>query len=120
DWTQRIACGDFTPSVPATGEVTSVSEGSSSARLRVRASGDSLLVASITRHKYWSAFVDGKPAALIPVNLAYQALRVSGGVHEIELRYSNPLVRGFGIVSISTLIALLILAMIPRRDRAQL
>ncbi|MGZ8811028.1 MAG: hypothetical protein ACXW29_07810, partial [Thermoanaerobaculia bacterium] len=107
-------------SIPAPGEVLGVSEASSSARLRVRSSGDALLVASITRHKYWSAFVDGKPAALIPVNLAYQALRVPGGVHEIELRYSNPLVRGFGIVSISTLIALLILAMIPRRDRAQL
>ena len=128
DWTPRIACGDFgggqapspVGSIPATGEVIGVSERSSSARLRVRASGDALLVASITRHKYWSAFVDGKPAALIPVNLAYQALRVPGGVHEIELRYRNPLVRWFGIVSISTLIALLILAMIPQRDRAQL
>ena len=68
----------------------------------------------------WRATIDGKPAPLIAANIAYQALRVPAGAHEIEFRYSNPLVRWFGIVSIATLIALAILAMIPQRDRAQL
>jgi hypothetical protein len=57
---------------------------------------------------------------LLPANIAYQALRVPRGLHEIELRYDNPLPRWFGMVSLIALIAVVILAMIPERDRAQL
>jgi uncharacterized membrane protein YfhO len=119
-WTPRTACADAPPFVPAAGEVLDTAQTSSSARLHVRASGDALLVCSITRHKYWRASVDGRPADLIPVNLAYQAVRLPAGEHRVELRYHNPLIAGFGVVSIIALIAVVILAIIPQRDRAQL
>ena len=119
-WTRRTACVDAAPFAPARADVLDVEKRSSSARIRTRSDGDALLVASITRHKYWRASIDGKPAALMPANLAYQALRVPAGVHEIELRYHNPLTQWFGMLSIAALIALGILAIIPRRDRAQL
>ncbi|HEV8661099.1 MAG TPA: hypothetical protein VGS96_21055, partial [Thermoanaerobaculia bacterium] len=118
-YTRRIVFTD-TAFTPASGEVLNVALRSNAAHLRVRSEGDALLVCSITRHKYWRATIDGVRADLIPANIAYQALRVPRGVHEIELRYDNPLLRWFGVVSLIALIAVAILAMIPERDRAQL
>jgi uncharacterized membrane protein YfhO len=73
----------------------------------VQSAGDALLVISITRHKYWHATIDGHPAPLIGANIAYQALRVPAGAHDVRLWYDNPLVRWFGIVSLLSLIALI-------------
>jgi hypothetical protein len=120
EWSRRSACAAVAPFAPARGEVLQLRKGSNFAALRVRSDGDALLICSITRHKYWRASIDGKPTALVPANLAYQAIRVPPGDHDVELRYDNPLVRWFGIVSLIALIAAVILAMIPERDRAQL
>jgi uncharacterized membrane protein YfhO len=122
EWTARTAVTSRAEARGHTeaGEVLTGTQTSNSATLRVRTSGDALLVCSITRHKYWSALIDGKPAELIPVNIAYQALRVSAGAHDIELHYDNPLVRWCGVLSLLTLIVVSILAIILRRDRAQL
>jgi hypothetical protein len=35
----------------------------------------------------WRAWVDGQPVAILPANLAFMAVFVPSGVHEIELRY---------------------------------
>ncbi len=121
EWTPRSACveADVSPR-PAEGQVLAAAETSSSAHVRVRATGDALLVCSITRHKYWRALVDGRASVLIPANVAYQALRIPAGLHDVELRYDNPLLRWCGVVSLAALIAVLFLAIIPNRDRAQL
>jgi hypothetical protein len=121
-WTRRTA---VVPRAEARGyteaaEVLTATQTSNSATLRVRASGDALLVCSITRHKYWRAFVDGKSARIIPANIAYQAIAIPAGAHDVELRYDNPLVRWCGVISLVALIAIAILAIIPHRDRAQL
>ena len=108
-WTPRIAFIDGM-SATAPGQVLRASERSNSARLAVRAEGDALLVISITRHKYWHATIDGRAAPLLPVNIAYQALPVPRGTHDIRLWYDNPLVRWFGIVSLVSLIAILFYA----------
>ncbi len=105
-WTRRMAFVDGPPP-SATGQVVSVSERSNATNLRVQATGDALLVISITRHKYWHATIDGRAATRLPANIAFQALRVPAGTHDIRLWYDNPLVRWFGIVSLLSLAALI-------------
>ncbi|HEX9163529.1 MAG TPA: hypothetical protein VF980_17615, partial [Thermoanaerobaculia bacterium] len=118
-WPRRAACIAATPFVPSGGEVLEVTERSNAARLRVRASGEALLVISITRHKYWHASIDGAPAALLPVNLAYQGLRVRAGDHAIELWYDNPLIRWFGLLSAVALLVTLALAAKPTTEKRE-
>ncbi len=127
-WTPRSACLDAAPPQPAGGEVLAAAQNSNSAHLSVRAAGDALLVVSITRHKYWHATIDGQPANLIAADLAYQALPVPNGKHEIDLHYRNPLTFWFGLVSLLSLAIAAIAAATTtrgprtedRNDRAQL
>ncbi|HSP33590.1 MAG TPA: YfhO family protein, partial [Thermoanaerobaculia bacterium] len=104
-WTRRIAFVDGVAAV-ADGQVVRVAERSNAAQLSVRSTGDALLVISITRHKYWHATIDGRAAPLLPVNIAFQGLRVPPGTHNVRLWYDNPLVRWFGVVSLISLLCL--------------
>ncbi|MCM2317399.1 MAG: YfhO family protein [Thermoanaerobaculia bacterium] len=97
--------------VPSTGRLESVDESANGARVRVRAAGDVLLVASVTAHKYWRATIDGTPAAIRHVNVAYQGVVVPAGEHVVEFRYRNPLVAvGLGVTVLASLLALFVLA----------
>jgi len=94
------------------GRVLHLDESSSSATLDVDAKPHAFLIITITRHKYWRAAIDGHPVDLIPANIAYQALPVPPGRHQIELRYRNPLVKWSAAIS-----ALALIALIPQRRR---
>jgi hypothetical protein len=94
------------------GIVTRAAETSSSADVDVATPSGEALIITITRHKYWSATIDGRLATLLPVNLAYQAVMVPAGTHHISLRYRNPVVIGSAFVS---LLALLGTALTVRR-----
>jgi len=94
------------------GRVLHLDESSSSATLDVDAKLHAFLIITITRHKYWRAAIDGHPVDLIPANIAYQALPVPPGRHQIELRYRNPLVKWSAAIS-----ALALIALIPQRRR---
>jgi hypothetical protein len=75
------------------------------------AESPALLVASVTRHKYWSATIDGKEAQLWPVNLAFQGVIVEKGSQRVELTYRNPLVRlggGISLLSLGLAVAILL------------
>lgn len=97
--------------VPAAGSLESIEESANGARIRVRSGGDALLVASVTAHKYWRATVDGAPAAIRHVNVAYQGVVVPAGEHVVEFRYRNPLVAaGLGVSALAILLSLLALA----------
>lgn len=50
-----------------------------------------LLCLSIPYAKGWSAYVDGKEAALYQANVAYMALDLDAGVHSVTLVYHTPL-----------------------------
>ncbi|PYQ47637.1 MAG: hypothetical protein DMF59_18360 [Acidobacteria bacterium] len=95
-----------------TGRVLHVTETSSSVTLDVDVTETSLLIITITRHKYWRATIDGQPAQLMPANIAYQSLSVPPGRHRVEIRYRNPLV-GWG----AAITAIGLIALIPRRRR---
>lgn len=107
---------------PASGGILDIHESANEATLDVESSGRALLVITITRHKYWQAAIDGQPAALLPANIAYQALVVPAGKHRVTLRYRNPLIGWGAAVSIIALLGaagagLEITAPIRRRRR---
>ena len=95
-----------------TGRVLRVTETSSCVTLDVDGTETLLLIITITRHKYWRAAIDGRPAPLMPANIAYQSLSVPPGRHRVEIRYRNPLV-GWG----AAVTAIGLIALIPRRRR---
>ena len=115
DVSRRVAFTPRTPFSPAPCSVVRFAETSSTANADVDCSGRGYLVASITAHKYWRATIDGTPAELIPTNLGFQGVVVERGRHHFAMRYSNPLVVAFGIVSILGVVACLIAAALPRR-----
>jgi hypothetical protein len=96
------------------GTVTAVREGMNDATIDVESSGPSLLVMTVTRHKYWRAWVDGASATLLPVNIAYQGVTVPAGRHRVTMRYRNPLVVWGAAVSLLTLLALTTILIRPR------
>lgn len=98
----RSAIVEAAPFVPAPATVLSINESRNAATLRVRATAPSFLVASVTRHRYWRATIDGRDAGIVPANIAYQGIVVPAGEHVIEFRYRNPLIAGFGVVSLLT------------------
>lgn len=97
---------------PASGEVVSAHESANAVRLDVRASGRAFLVLSVTGHKYWRATLDSQNVPLIPTNVAFQGVVVPAGAHTIELRYRNPLIAVGGTITLLTLLALAVAALL--------
>ena len=64
-------------------------DGSGNATIDVTCAQQSLLSISVTRHKYWTATIDGKPAQLLPANIAYQGIVVTPGRHRVTMVYRN-------------------------------
>jgi hypothetical protein len=68
----------------------------------------------------WSARVDGLPSAVLRANLAFRAVAVPAGRHEVELRYrprSLPL--GLALSAISMALAVLMAARAARPAAAE-
>ncbi len=101
--------------------VLNVVESANRAAIDVDCVTTALLVATVTRHKYWSATIDGRTAPLVPVNIAYQGVLVPAGHHRIEMRYRNPLVIWSAAVSALTIVGCLAaIAIAPIRRRRRL
>jgi hypothetical protein len=94
-----IAFVPFAPPQPSAARVLHVNERANAATIDVECTSEALLVATVTRHKYWRTTIDGQPATSVPVNLAYQGVVVPAGKHRIEMRYRNPLVLWGGLMS---------------------
>lgn len=113
-----VAFVPFVPPTPARAQVLNVSERANGATIDVICEERALLVATVTRHKYWHATIDGKPAPLLPVNIAYQGLMVPAGRHRVEMRYRNPLVIAGGMVTVLSVAACAaVIATAPTRPR---
>lgn len=115
DFASKIGAPGYVPSVAfvelplraaGTGRVTGVQETANSAVIDVEASGDALLVMSITPHRYWNVAIDGVRASAIPVNVGFQGVVVPSGRHRVTMRYRNPVVIGSAVVSASMLLIL--------------
>ena len=105
-WVRALARGHIGASDRTeVSRVLHVDEHANSAVIDVESPSPALLVATVTRHKYWSATIDGQSATLVPVNIAYQGILVPAGRHRIEMRYRNPVVIWSGVVSALAVIA---------------
>ncbi len=74
-----------------------------------------LLAISVTYHKYWRAWIDGREEKLVPANLAYQGLLVPPGRHHIRLVYRNPLVPASGAITLLAIAALVAFVAVEKR-----
>ena len=96
----HVAFTDVAAFTPANGQVLRVDARPNAIDLDVQAAGKALLVIAETRHKYWKGTLDGQTAALHPANIAFQSMVIPAGRHHVELRYRNPLIAIFGVVSL--------------------
>jgi len=75
-------------------------------RIRIEASGDSLLRIAVPFYPGWSAAVDGRPAGIVPVDEALTGVFVPAGEHQVTLQYrstrfrAGALLTGLGAVVI--------------------
>ena len=104
---RRMAFVQWPPFEPARGVVRAAAETMRTIRIEAEAEGRSLLVLSVTPHKYWRAHVNGQPAEPRPVNIGYQALELPAGRHIVELEYWNPLVVPSMVISIVAFLAMI-------------
>jgi hypothetical protein len=67
--------------------VEALEDGPQRSRWKVRTSLDSFLVLARVHYPGWVVRVDGKPAELLRANLAFCAVELAEGEHEVELSY---------------------------------
>lgn len=118
-WSERMAYLDSPMPAPSPGRLADVRETFNTIEMDVVVDGpaEGLLVASVTPHKYWSATIDGRPAALRVVNIGYIGLPVPPGAHRVSLVYRNPLVITFALIAIVSAACFVVIAAWPRRRR---
>ena len=79
--------------------------------------GPALLVLAENRAPGWVASVDGGPwEATLPADVAWQAVPLPGGTHEVRFRYDPASVRWGGWISVAS--AGVLAFMLLRRRRA--
>jgi hypothetical protein len=81
------------------------------ARVTIHASLPSpgFVVLADTYYPGWEAWIDGAPAHLYRADSAFRAVWVPAGEHELEYRFTFPILRSGAIVSVAALGAVLVL-----------
>ena len=95
---------------PFEGAAAVVSESATRVAVRAQASAPGYLVLADAYDPGWIATVDGQPAEVRRANVAFRAVAVPAGIHEVELRYAPKAVRvgllASGLSSALVLVAL--------------
>jgi hypothetical protein len=82
-WSGRLAVG-----APGPGDgVEWLEDGMARVRLRATTASGGVLVLLDTYASGWKAEVDGRPARIYPANLAFRAVEVPPGTHEVRFDY---------------------------------
>lgn len=84
-------------------------------RLRVQAGGDATMRIAVPWFPGWRAEIDGRTAALFPLDHALMGLRVPAGEHVVGLRYHSTWFAAGAATSIAALVACILLLMPWRR-----
>jgi hypothetical protein len=83
-WTGGAAVGRAS----AGEKVEWLEDGTARVRLRATTASGGVLVLLDTYASGWKAEVDGRPARIYPANLAFRAVEVPPGTHEVDFRYA--------------------------------
>jgi uncharacterized membrane protein YfhO len=75
-------------------------------RTEVDASDPATMVVAQSYYRAWKASVDGRPAPVVPANLAFQAIPIPAGRHQVELAYRDNYFRAGSAISLTTLAGL--------------
>ena len=103
--TTAVVAGKFFPRTgDGGGAVTWKVRGTDRIELTVDAKADSLLVLSDTHYPGWEATVDGVPAPVLRANLAFRAVSVPSGTHQVVMRF-RPSSARYGILGTALSIA---------------
>jgi hypothetical protein len=87
--------------------VASLDDGLDRVVLRTRSKSAGLLVLLDACAQGWRAEVDGRPVAIHPANLAFRAVEVPAGIHEVRFTYRPSSVRwGMGLTGIGLVLLL--------------
>lgn len=85
------------PAEGATGSVELVSYGARRAQWMVTSTEPGFLFLSDAYYPGWKAYVDGEPLPILRANVAFRAVPIPAGQHEVKFRYEPASVR-FGLV----------------------
>lgn len=105
------------PVTAAPGKVISWKETARSIAIDADASGRSLLVLSVTPHRYWYATVDGNPAHVVTVNAGFSGVPLAPGRHRVVLEYRNRVLVVGAEISLVAILCLGTLAVLSRGRR---
>ena len=95
---------------PFEGAAAVVSESTTRVTVRAQASAPGYLVLADAYDPGWIATVDGQPAEVRRANVAFRAVAVPAGIHEVELRYAPKAVR-IGLLASGLSSALVLVAL---------
>lgn len=118
EWTPGTVYVDAPAFAPALGKVLSYVETTNTAAIEVEASGRSFLYMSVTPHKYWRAWIDGREVPLVTANVGYQGVVVPAGRHRVTMRYRNTVVVAMAMLSAVSFVLFTLLALRRRRRPA--
>lgn len=91
------------PTKRSNARVLSAQMTANSVEAEVEAAEPTLVVISQSYYHLWRAYVDGRATPLLRANLAFQALQVSAGKHQVALVYSDHFLKLGMAVSLITL-----------------
>jgi len=117
-YSRRVAFVQRPGFVPGSGVVRSLRETANDAMIEVETVGRAFLVMSVTPHKYWRVYLDGKRVEPVITNIGYQGLVVPPGAHVITMRYRNDIIRVAGPFSVG-MVALLLILVAARKRRTE-
>lgn len=90
-------------------EAEIIEDNNETVKIKTCAAENSILLLTDTFHDGWKASIDGKSAEILRANIAFKALLVPAGEHEIIFSYRQAGLRGGAVVSLITLISFLII-----------
>ena len=99
------------------GRVIRAVETANAIDIDVETDRQAVLNIAVTRHKYWQAILDGMPWPPQPASIAFQSMAIPAGKHHVTLRYRNPLIMIFGVVSLLSAVALLAAHLVAEHRR---
>jgi hypothetical protein len=101
------------------GVVQLILEKNNELHLRVRTTGDTLLVLSDTYFPGWKAFVNGKETKIYRANYAFRAIALGAGINHVEFVYDPVSFKLGAIITFLTIMVCLVIGLVTRRCRFQ-